>query len=63
MNPAQELRPLMAQRKLTRPAVAALASVSKVTVDSWLAPPEAKLYIASVGVIRKGAEFLALRFF
>jgi hypothetical protein len=31
----------MAQRKLTRPAVAALASVSKVTVDSWPAPPEA----------------------
>jgi hypothetical protein len=44
MTPAQELRALMQKHKLTRPAVAALAGVKKVTVDSWLAPEHAALH-------------------
>jgi hypothetical protein len=44
MTTAAELRALMVQHKLTRPAVAALAGVQKVTVDSWLAPAHAALH-------------------
>jgi hypothetical protein len=41
MNPAQELRALMAQRKLTRPPVARARQRLQSHADSWLAPPEA----------------------
>lgn len=40
----QELRTLMKDHGLTRAAVAAHCGVAEVTVDSWLAPPEAKLH-------------------
>jgi hypothetical protein len=43
-NPAEELRKLMARHGLTRPQAAELASVAKVTVDSWLAPETAALH-------------------
>ena len=41
----EQLREIMLERDLTRPAVAELLGVANVTVDSWLAPPEAKLHI------------------
>jgi len=45
-TPADELRVLMAERGLTRQEIAALAGRAKVTIDSWLAPKDAKLYRA-----------------
>lgn len=44
MTTQEELRALMAEHGLTRAAVAQLAGRAEVTIDSWLAPPGARLH-------------------